>query len=151
MRKFCLLFCLLLLCAWLFACAGASETPPPPGGATETPSPADGGEKPSTPAGDTETPQEPGDGKKTYTVTYDLGTHRGDARVTFGALTQEVTSGENFTPLTPACPGDTFLYWVVTGTDTVYTGGVREREEDLSLTAVWYSDTEQDSDWSGRY
>ncbi len=142
MRKLCLLFCLLLLSMAFFACTGQSEAPPAPGGDTAGP---------ETPAGGGETPQDPGEEKKTYTVTYDLGAHRGDARVTIGALTREVAPGETFTPDIPACPGDTFLHWVVTGTDTVYTGGIWEREEDLSLTAVWYSDTDRDGDWSGRY
>lgn len=148
MKRICLTLCLLLLLSALFACDGAGETPPAP---SDSSTPAGGGETPPVTDGETEEPPAPPDKGKTYTVTYDLGTHRGDARVTFGALTREVAPGADFTPDHPACPGDTFLYWVVTGTDTVYGGGTWDREEDLSLTAVWYSDTEHDGDWSGRY
>lgn len=84
-----------------------------------------------------------------YAVTYDLGSHKGDAVLVNPALL--ATYGELFTPTVPTCTGDTFLYWVITGTETVFEGGVWDRTEPLSLTAVWQSGNDQNSGWTGRY
>ena len=83
----------------------------------------------------------------TYTITYSFGALPDSAEPTITALTQTVTYNEAYTLYEPTCKGFIFERWVISGTQTEFTSGVYKRTSDVSLTAVWSENLEDDYWW----
>lgn len=83
----------------------------------------------------------------TYTITYSFGELPDSAAPTITALTQTVTYNEAFTLYEPTCKGFIFEFWVISGTQTEFKSGVYKRTSDVSLTAVWSENLEDDYWW----
>lgn len=71
-----------------------------------------------------------------YTITYNLG-EATNAQI--AAMSQEVTFSRTFALQTPTADGFEFVKWVVSGTDTEFTGGTYDLDSDVTLVAVWKS------------
>ncbi|MGN1052981.1 MAG: hypothetical protein ACI4SH_06280 [Candidatus Scatosoma sp.] len=83
----------------------------------------------------------------TYTITYSFGSLPENAKPEITSLTQTVVYNGSFTLYEPSCKGFIFQCWQISGTETEFHSGVYTLKSDVSLTAVWLQDSEDDFWW----
>lgn len=82
---------------------------------------------------------------KEYTITYDLGSRKGDSFAKIEGDVQTVTFDSTVITFKPTCSGYSFLGWTVKGKNLSFNDGKYIYAEDIILVANWeVSDDDED-------